>query len=221
MAAEFRKLAEGTFTRVMSGDLSVIEAIEAYAAPSAPVNLAFREALAKVPAEPVRDDMAKKRKLDRQEREENAKIRTEELRDVHAFADIMAMLNPAWRKDGRLRLRTEAWVKNVVFIDSSTIPLPFLLLLPARGRASPALALRLILRKADSIAIGKRIAKAYLDKIGKKSYNHRQWVDGAGSKDNSYTEEDRASLRQPSLNIWDWTMMTVSELKEAGSRLGL
>jgi hypothetical protein len=46
VAAEFRDIIEGTFTRVMAGDQSLIEVINANAVSQAPVQQAFRVALA-------------------------------------------------------------------------------------------------------------------------------------------------------------------------------
>ena len=46
VAAEFRALVEGVFTRVMAGDQSLIEVINANAASDAPINKMYRRALA-------------------------------------------------------------------------------------------------------------------------------------------------------------------------------
>lgn len=48
VAAEIRKLVEGTFTRVIAGDQSLIEVINANAASDAPVQQAFCQALDRV-----------------------------------------------------------------------------------------------------------------------------------------------------------------------------
>jgi hypothetical protein len=44
VAADFRQIVEGTFTRYMAGDTSMIEEICANAASSAPVHQAYRQA---------------------------------------------------------------------------------------------------------------------------------------------------------------------------------
>jgi hypothetical protein len=62
VATEFRELIEGTFTRVMAGDKSLIEVIESNAASDAPIHQAFRAALAQEPVVPVLDYMCKKTK---------------------------------------------------------------------------------------------------------------------------------------------------------------
>jgi hypothetical protein len=52
VAADFRKIVEGTFTRYMSGDISMIEEIRSNAAYAAPVHEAYCQALGQ---EPVTD----------------------------------------------------------------------------------------------------------------------------------------------------------------------
>jgi hypothetical protein len=49
VATDFRKIVEGIFTRYMAGDTSMIEEIRAYAASSAPVHQAYRQALEQEP----------------------------------------------------------------------------------------------------------------------------------------------------------------------------
>ena len=68
VAAEFREIIEGTFTRVMAGDQSLIEVINANAASQEPVQQAYRAALAQEPVAPVLDDFCLKRKRDREDR---------------------------------------------------------------------------------------------------------------------------------------------------------
>ena len=49
VAAEFRQIVEGVFTRFQSGDLTMIEEIRANAASSVPMHQAYRQALAQEP----------------------------------------------------------------------------------------------------------------------------------------------------------------------------
>lgn len=51
VAAEFRQIVEGTFTRVMAGDQSLIEVMNTNAVSQEPVQQAFRQALAQEPVE--------------------------------------------------------------------------------------------------------------------------------------------------------------------------
>ena len=61
VAAEFRQIVEGVFTRYMSGDKSMIEEIRAHAVTDAPIHQAYRQALAQ---EPVVDAAGAKRHLE-------------------------------------------------------------------------------------------------------------------------------------------------------------
>ena len=49
VAAEFRQIVEGVFTRFQSGDLSMIEEIRPNAASTVPIHQAYRQALAQEP----------------------------------------------------------------------------------------------------------------------------------------------------------------------------
>lgn len=64
VASDFRRIVEATFTRFMSGDVSMIEEINSNAASVAPVHQAYRQALAQ---EPVTDVIGTKRQLGREE----------------------------------------------------------------------------------------------------------------------------------------------------------
>ena len=67
VAAEYREIIEGTFTRVMAGDQSLIEVINANAASQEPVQQAYRAALAQEPVAPVLDDFCLKRRRERED----------------------------------------------------------------------------------------------------------------------------------------------------------
>ena len=64
VAAEFRQIVEGVFSRYISGDLSMIEEIQSNAVSTAPIHQAYRQALVQ---EPVLDAAGEKRKLERQD----------------------------------------------------------------------------------------------------------------------------------------------------------
>ena len=95
VAAEFRHIVEGIFTRYMAGDRSMIDEIHSNAVSSAPIHQAYRHVLAQ---EPVLDSAGTKRHLELQMEER-----------------IMTSLNPDWRQDDRLRLQLEDSVKNAFF----------------------------------------------------------------------------------------------------------
>ena len=64
VAAEFRQIVEGVFTRYLAGDKSMIEEIRANAASTSPIHQAYRQALAQ---EPVVDAAGTKRTIEREE----------------------------------------------------------------------------------------------------------------------------------------------------------
>jgi hypothetical protein len=64
VAADFRHIVEGVFTRYMAGDRTMLEEIRANAVSDSPIHQAYRQALAQ---EPVVDAAATKRMLDHDE----------------------------------------------------------------------------------------------------------------------------------------------------------
>ena len=143
VAAEYRELAEGTLTRVMAGDQSLIEVINANAASDAPVQQAFRAALAHDPVAPVLDELCLGKKRERddllfdmdiaerksalEERKaalEERKAALEERKLKHA-ANLIEHANTAlgsinalkdWAHvDERTKLQVEDHMKNVLF----------------------------------------------------------------------------------------------------------
>jgi hypothetical protein len=64
VAAEFRQIVWGVFTRYMAGDRSMLEEIRANAVSDAPIHQAYRQALAQ---EPVVDTAGTKRQLERED----------------------------------------------------------------------------------------------------------------------------------------------------------
>ena len=64
VASNFRHIVEGTFTRFMSGDTSMIQEIHSNAASSAPIHQAYRQALAQ---EPTPNTTTTERMLQREE----------------------------------------------------------------------------------------------------------------------------------------------------------
>lgn len=67
MSAQFRALVEGTFTRVIAGDESLIEVIKANAASEAPIHQAYRQAMAQEPVAPVLEEICSIRKRERED----------------------------------------------------------------------------------------------------------------------------------------------------------
>ena len=213
VAAEFRTLAESTFTRVMAGDTSLIEVIRANAASDAPVNQAFRQALAQEPVSLGLSDDERKRKAQRDNllfdlelRERLSKVKDAEVARINMFTSTMEMLNPDWKRDTRLRLSVEDSLKTTVLggsmlaITDGSVPLT-----QSLSVGEVAQKMGYTPSHGDSIAIGRSVARAYALKHGSKPPKHRQWVDGAEREVNSYTEADRglieaAVLERMSLN---------------------
>lgn len=140
VAASFREVVEGTFTRVMAGDQSLIEVINANAASEEPVQQAYRAALEQEPVEPVLDELCLKRKRERDdilfdmeiaERKlaleqsqlllEERKAALEERKEaklIEHTAVAMKTINDlkSWANvDERTKLQAEDHIKNVLF----------------------------------------------------------------------------------------------------------
>jgi len=215
VAAEFRALAESTFTRVMAGDSSLIEVIQANARSDAPINKAFRQALEQEPVPPqvaapgetaadLEESKKRKALFDLEVRERLCKVKDAEIASVTAFANAMTMLNPDWKKDARLRLRVEDSLKTTLLgappaaplaiTDGQAAPPPHQSL--TVGEVAQKMGFGSRIKHGDSIAIGKAVAKAYLKKHGHAPPQHRRWVDGAERDVNSYTEADRKLIEK-------------------------
>jgi hypothetical protein len=136
VAADFRVLVVGTFTRFQAGDTSMIEEIHSNAASSAPIHQAYRQALAQ---EPVVDEAGTKRQLEREDalfeleiQERNlaiherklaleerksrmgVELQEKNLQVVQTFSGLLTALNPDWKKDARLCLQIEDSMKTAM-----------------------------------------------------------------------------------------------------------
>ena len=126
VGAEYRAIAEGTLTRVMAGDTSLIEVINANAVSQAPIQQAFRAALAQEPVEPVLDEfclVGQKREremLDMAERRlrlEEGMYRLEESRRGKALehtSTAIGLIKSFTVLDERTSLQFEDHIKNVI-----------------------------------------------------------------------------------------------------------
>ena len=222
VAAEFRKIIEGTFTRVMAGDQSLIEVINANAASDAPVQQAFRAALAQ---EPVLDDFCIGKKRERRdlvfdmeiaERKtalEERKAALDERKLKHA-SNLIEHANTAmgainalknWANvDERTKLQTEDHIKNILF---STMPASTTTLAITDGTHQPnettGLSVSIVAKElgfkcsdGDLQRIGRAMAKAYRVTYKCDPSKHTQYVNGACIPVNSYTERDRSMMEQ-------------------------
>jgi hypothetical protein len=145
VAAEFREIIEGTFTRVMAGDQSLIEVINANAASQGPVQQAYRAGLAQEPVAPGLDEFCLGRKreredrlfdmemqerqqkleearLEREQREEDARLereqREEDARLERAHKSALFDQNLAEKQQSLVGARLEQVQKSATFLQS-------------------------------------------------------------------------------------------------------
>lgn len=219
---EYRKLVEGTFTRVMAGDESLIQVINANAASDAPLQQACRSALAQEPVAPVLDDLclAKKREreelmldLDVSERRlalEERKLRLQETRREklmdHASTalDLIDSIKDRANIDERTKLQFEDHIKNVILTSTPSQP-------PAANSNGAAaavnettplnvsiLAAEMGFKCADRevIVMGRAMAAKYRETYQREPSKHKQYVKGNYIPVNSYMERDRAMMEK-------------------------
>ena len=142
-----------------------------------------------------------------------SKIQELRLKNMEGFSNLMTNINPSWKNDARLMLQVEDSIKNAVLSSTTTSGGSQLAIIhkedgPIRtittnssfsssiSVSQVAQELGLRLNHAESIAIGKKVAKAYYEKHGAKPSKHRQWVDGAEREVNSYTEREREIIEE-------------------------
>jgi hypothetical protein len=210
VAAEFREIVEGTFTRVMAGDQSLIEVINANAVSQEPVQQAYRAALAQEPVAPVLDDFCIKRKRERDdllfdmemaERKlalENGKLALENGKLAHQAKLIehvntsMGSINALkdWANvDERTKLQAEAHIKNVLFNKVEA---------QSDAEATTALNVSILANElgfkcsdGQLQRIGREMAKKYRETYKSEPHKHKQFVGGMFIPVNSYMERDR------------------------------
>ena len=216
VAAEFRQIVEGVFSRYISGDLSMIQEIQAHAVSDAPIHQAYRQALAQ---EPVLDAAGEKRKLERQdalfelEIQERklaleqgrlaleqgksrmpADLQEKNMQNVQMFAGLMTALNPDWKKDTRLCLQLEDSMKNAYFTPGQariTNGEAQVSLTRSIDVSTVAQDLGIRLKDGEAMAIGIKWKKRYTETYGEAPSKHDQAFGGVVRKVCSYTERDR------------------------------
>lgn len=219
VAAEFREIVEGTFTRVMAGDQSLIEVINANAASQAPIQQAFRAALAQEPVAPVLDEACLGKKRDRDEivvdplterrlQLEEAEFRLRErekaLEHMSRGMELMESLKTRKNIDERTKLQFEDHIKNVILSASSHYK-PSKAITNGDPAVNETESLSVSLLAADMgyscsdreiINIGRAMASKYRDKYQKEPFKHKQYVKGNYIRVNSYMERDRPLMEQ-------------------------
>jgi len=226
VAAEFREIIEGTFTRVMAGDQSLIEVINANAASQAPVQQAYRSALAQEPVSPVLDEICLGRKREREdllfeleiaERKttlEERKVLLDERKLSHASKLIehantaLGSLNALkdWTHvDERTKLQMEDYIKNVLFNSMPTKTPALTLTNGDQPGLSPTAAINVSivarelgvnLTDAQLQRAGREMAKKYREAYRCDPPKHKQYVAGNYIPVNSYMERDRPMMEQ-------------------------
>jgi hypothetical protein len=217
VAAEFRALVEGVFTRVMAGDQSLIEVINANAASDAPIQQAYRQALAQEPV--VVDHASDELRLARKRRMEDLEIerievdieakklsnaalaRDSELEHLCKVADRYRELCQDTVMDERMRLMLKDSFMNMAMSVQQGKPNQALI---ANGvspnkpisLSSVALELGLAIPDGDYISIGKEVSKRYFLLHDKKPPKHDQMIKGKVTLVNSYMESDRPIVEE-------------------------
>lgn len=224
VASKFRQEVEGTFTRVMAGDQSLIEVINANAASDSPVQQAFRQALEQEPVEPVLDDYCvelsfKRRRMEleiareeeelravkltndeRQQRLENAK-----LTQIKDSATLIQSLHNMNGIDERTKMQMEDYAKNILQITCG----------PSSGQqaitngevrppsSTAAINVSVVAKELgysctakQLIQIGRAMAEKYRSIHGEDPPKHKQYVNGNFVPVNSYMERDRPVMEQ-------------------------
>lgn len=211
VAAEFREIVEGTFTRVMAGDKTLIEVINANAVSQAPIQQAYRAALEQEPVAPVLDDYCLKRRREREDllfdmEMAERKLAFEEKRRLHDLSLIedtavaMKAINDLkdWANvDERTKMQAEDHIKNVLFkkltsnqacISDGT----------STTQSTDALNVSILAKElgfkcsdAELQRIGREMAKKYRETYKSDPPKHKQYVGGNFIPINSYMERDR------------------------------
>lgn len=220
VAAEFREIIEGTFTRVMAGDQSLIEVINANAASQAPIQQAYRAALVQEPVAPVLDELCLGKKREREDilfdmELAERKVALEERKLTHAakvlqhtgnaIETIDSLKNKA-NMDERTKMQIEDYIKNTLF-NTVSVPSPSPLAItadaaPAVNATAPinvsivAKELGVKLTDAQLQRVGREMAKRYREQYNSDPPKHKQFVNGNYIPVNSYMERDRVMMEQ-------------------------
>jgi hypothetical protein len=194
VAADFRELVEGTFTRVMAGDQSLIEVINENAVSQDPVQQAYRTALAQEPVDPVLDEFCLKRKREREDllfdmemaerrirleetqlRLQDGKLALEE-RKLHHETKLIEHVNTSmgsinalkdWANvDERTKLQAEDHIKNLLFNKLAVAPVdPLSSALTTASTDGPTAALNVSILAKE---LGFKCSEGEIQRIGRE-----------------------------------------------------
>ena len=215
VAAHFREIIEGTFTRVMAGDQSLIEVINANAASDAPLQQAYRAALVHEPVAPVLDEFCLSKKREREELildleiaerkllldEGRSRLREKAMEHVNKAVVLIDSLK-GMDIDERTKLQFEDHVKNVVLSSTNSFKQKSITnestVNETESLSVGVLAAELGFKCSDRqiINIGKTIAAKYREIYKCNPPKHKQYVKGNYIPVNSYMERDRPMMEQ-------------------------
>jgi hypothetical protein len=214
VAAEFRAVVEGVFTRVMAGDQSLIQVINANAASDAPVHQIYRQALAQEPvAAPDPASLTRKRRMEELEIEMlEADVEAKKLANAAMACENLCKVADRYQElcedslmDERARLMLKDGFLNMAMaaqqptnsgsqalIENSGVVLPN----KPISLSSVAVELGFKIPDGEFMAIGKKVSRRYFQLHGKTPSKHDQLIKGKVTSVNSYTESDRAIVEE-------------------------
>ena len=183
--------------KYFAGDPSLLTEVEANAASDSVISRLARASLAtgaSLTASVVDDGLDRKRKREL----EDTQLHDLKVGVVTKFATTMDLINPSWRDDTRLRLKTEDWLKNAAF--NNGVPA----ITNGGEHLNKSISVSQVaqemgytnLKHGHLIKLGLAIARKYRDKYDTEAPTHLQWVDGAERKVKSYTERDREMIEE-------------------------
>lgn len=195
VAKEIRVQFAAIIRRYMAGDASLVDEIEANAQSSSPLAQMARVSLQDDQEEEERG--RKRRRL-----MDDAQLKSLSLGNINTAITLLSSLNPSWKSDGRLLMRLEDQIKNIVAPPLSS---------PAIQNGDDdqtsitisevALDCGLHLKHSQLVKAGVLTAKAYRIKHKADPPETPKWVDGARRMVKAYTEADRDLLEAAVLQV--------------------
>jgi hypothetical protein len=214
VAADFRAIVEGTFTRVMAGDQSLIEVINANAASTAPLQQAYRSALEQEPVAPALDEFCLGQKREREELDTaERRLRLEQERHeldvskrdkaLEHTSKAVALIQSFTTIDERTKLQFEDHIKNVILSSGHSFAPRQVLSNGEPSNETESLSVSVLAGELgytcsdrEIQAIGRIMAAKYRAKYDKDPPKHKQYVKGNYVPVNSYMVRDRAMMEQ-------------------------
>ncbi len=205
VADDYRILVTDTFNRVMAGDRSLIQVIEANATSTAPMQQAFKRSLAEEPAAPTLERMcglsSDERALENRKRQIELDLMESDAaqKRLHVHRDrleFIKLLSPNGVVDDQVRMMFKDAVLNSVRNDMG------------QGFAAPDPSLQPVCLSSVAIELGLRFDDKQLQEIGnilKDAYvnaygvnpgKHESMVGGNKRQVNLYTRKDMPMIEK-------------------------